>query len=77
MSRNALKALTATIHDWHPPAISEDILCGDMPGDKAQIEEGHIEKANTIFPILAPMAAERAKSGRVDIAVCGGSGVGK
>ncbi len=77
MSRNALKALAATIHDWHPPAISEDILCGDMPGDKVQIEEGHVEKANTIFPILVPMAAERAKNGRVVIAVCGGSGVGK
>ena len=37
MSRNALKALAAAIHDWHPPAISEDILCGDMPGDKVQI----------------------------------------
>ena len=77
MSRNALKALAATIHDWRPPAISEDILCGDMPGDKVQIEEGHVEKANTIFPILVPMAAERAKNGRVVIAVCGGSGVGK
>ena len=77
MSRNALKALAAAIHDWHPPAISEDILCGDMPGDKVQIEEGHVEKANTIFPILVPMAAERAKNGRVVIAVCGGSGVGK
>lgn len=61
MSRNALKALAATIHDWHPPAISEDILCGDMPGDKVQIEEGHVEKANTIFQILVPMAAGRAK----------------
>lgn len=77
MSVNALRELAATIHDWHSPAISEDIPCGDMPGDKVQIKEGHVQKANTIFPLLVPMAAECAKNGRPVIAVCGGSGVGK
>jgi alpha-galactosidase len=65
---------------WIPPVIPEEIPHGDMPGDKVEIGETHIGKANIIFPELirqiAPIA-ESSKNGKVVIAVCGGSGVGK
>ena len=32
--------------------IPQDIPHGDMPGDKVEIEEVHINKARTIFPLL-------------------------
>lgn len=51
---------------------------GDMPGDKVQITEGHVRKAEVIFPalwrLLEPLLAD---GGRAVVAVCGGSGVGK
>lgn len=51
---------------------------GDMPGDRVQIDEGHLAKARTIFPelwrLLEPLLAD---GGRAVVAVCGGSGVGK
>ena len=78
MEKQTLAALAATIENWKPPEVPADIPHGDMPGDKVEINEGHIEKANLIFPLLAPMAAEAAgETGRVVVAVCGGSGVGK
>lgn len=78
MRENALAALAATIDSWQPPEIPSEIPHGDMPGDKVEINEGHIEKANLIFPLLVPMAAKAAESsGRVVVSVCGGSGVGK
>ena len=65
---------------WTAPAIPEDIPHGDMPGDKVVIGEGHIAKANAIFPALmeqlSPVLAQNPKK-RAVIAVCGGSGVGK
>lgn len=74
----AILELAQRMDVWMPPAIPGDIPHGDMPGDKVEIGPGHIEKANTIFPLLVPMAAQAAKqTGRVVIAVCGGSGVGK
>ena len=74
----AILELAQRMDVWMPPAIPKDIPHGDMPGDKVEIGPGHIEKANTIFPLLVPMAAQAAKqTGRVVIAVCGGSGVGK
>lgn len=73
-----IQKLSQAMDVWMPPAIPKDIPHGDMPGDKVEIGPGHIEKANTIFPLLVPMAAQAAKqTGRVVIAVCGGSGVGK
>lgn len=73
-----IQKLAQAIDVWMPPAIPKDIPHGDMPGDKVEIGPGHIEKANTIFPLLVPMAAQAAKqTGRVVISVCGGSGVGK
>lgn len=77
MNINALCTLARAIDTWTPPVITEEILHGDMPGDKVQIGPDHIAKANTIFPLLVPMAAACADNGRVVIAVCGGSGVGK
>ncbi|MBD5161896.1 MAG: ATP-binding protein [Oscillibacter sp.] len=63
---------------WTPPAVSGGIPHGDMPGDKVEINQGHIDKANTIFPLLVPLAVEAAaQTGRAVVAVCGGSGVGK
>ena len=78
MNQQTLAALAASMEHWCPPEVPADIPHGDMPGDKVEINEGHIEKADLIFPMLAPMAAEAAgKSGRAVVAVCGGSGVGK
>ena len=51
-----------------------------MPGDKVEIGEDHIAKANTVIKALVPMMAEQAKAEgkkKIVIAVCGGSGVGK
>lgn len=78
MEKQIWAALAASMENWRPPEVSEDIPHGDMPGDKVEISGGHIEKANLIFPVLVPLAAKAAEpSGRVVIAVCGGSGVGK
>lgn len=75
---NTLASLAASIGGWQPPVLPEEIPFGDMPGDKVEINQGHIDKANLIFPRLVRMAAEAAgESGRAVIAVCGGSGVGK
>lgn len=78
MDKNAIRALADKISAWQPPVIQGEIPHGDMPGDKVEIGQGHIDKANLVFPLLVPMAAEAAgDTGRVVIAVCGGSGVGK
>jgi hypothetical protein len=65
---------------WSPPPIPADIRHGDMPGDKVNINEEHIVKANTIFPILLDLLLPAFKGNpyrRAVVAVCGGSGVGK
>jgi hypothetical protein len=65
---------------WSPPPIPADIRHGDMPGDKVNINEDHIVKANTIFPKLLDLllpAFEGNPYRRAVVAVCGGSGVGK
>ncbi|WP_242826758.1 adenylyl-sulfate kinase [Butyrivibrio sp. NC3005] len=58
----------------------KNIPHGDMPGDKIEIEDSHVAKAETIFPelarLLAPIA-EKNPYGRTVVCVCGGSGVGK
>lgn len=77
MDPNAIKR-AAALPQWTPPALGDRIPHGDMPGDKVEIAQEHIDKANTIFPLLLPMAAAAAeRTGRAVIAVCGGSGVGK
>lgn len=77
MNIDAIQKLASGLSDWTPPRTDGPIPQGDMPGDKVQIGPDHIAKANTIFPLLVPLAAEHAHNGRVVISVCGGSGVGK
>ena len=40
------------------PEVTPDIPHGDMPGDKIEIGESHIRKAQTIFPELLKQAKE-------------------
>ncbi len=53
---------------------------GDMPGDKIAIDEGHVQKAELLFPLVREAVegvfAERGVRKAV-VAVSGGSGVGK
>lgn len=72
-----------TIENIFTPNKIEDIDSipkGDMPGDKIEISNDHIKKAQVILPklieILIPILNEHPKQ-RAVIAVCGGSGVGK
>ncbi len=71
-----LQRILSERNDWAPPALPAEIPHGDMPGDKVCIGEGHIQKANLIFPALL---RELKKCGRdkAVVAVFGGSGVGK
>jgi len=69
-----------SLDNWTAPAIPENIPRGDMPGDKIEINDGHIAKANTIFPKLIQLMKETAENNNAEkivITVCGGSGVGK
>ena len=62
------------------PEIPKDIMHGDMPGDKIEINEGHKQKAKLIFPVLAQKLKKYMANNqynRAVICVCGGSGVGK
>ncbi len=78
MDQHAIERAAAALPRWTPPAIEGGIPQGDMPGDRVEINQGHIDKANTIFPLLLPLAAgAAARTGRAVVAVCGGSGVGK
>lgn len=78
-----MKSVAETVNqitDWQPPVIPEDIVHGDMPGDKVDITREHVQKANIIFRELLPKlaeASEKSDTGKVVITVCGGSGVWK
>jgi alpha-galactosidase len=66
--------------EWSAPALPAEIPHGDMPGDKVSINEGHVAKANLIFPrllALLPDLLAQNPAQRAVISVCGGSGVGK
>jgi len=66
--------------EWMAPALLAEIPHGDMPGDKVSINEGHVAKANLIFPrllALLPDLLAQNPAKRAVISVCGGSGVGK
>jgi len=66
--------------EWSAPALPAEIPHGDMPGDKVSINEGHVAKANLIFPrllALLPDLLAQNPAKRAVISVCGGSGVGK
>ncbi len=65
---------------WQAPVVPGNIPHGDMPGDKVEIGEGHIAKANTIFPELLKKlqdVVDKNGANRAVVTVCGGSGVGK
>ncbi|MDL2302336.1 adenylylsulfate kinase, partial [Lachnospiraceae bacterium OttesenSCG-928-D06] len=65
---------------WQAPEITGEIPHGDMPGDKVEIREEHIEKANIIFPELIKQLMpvwEENPNQKIVLSVCGGSGVGK
>ena len=63
-------------HDWQPPELPENIPHGDMPGDKVEIGQSHIQKAQTIFPLLL-QEIQKVGNDKLVVSVCGGSGVGK
>ncbi len=51
-----------------------------MPGDKIDISDSHVSKANKIFPVLVKRVQEHMLTNMADklvISVYGGSGVGK
>ena len=51
-----------------------DIPHGDMPGDKVEIGEEHVKKANVIMDSrMGQLDEVLAKDGKAVIAVCGGS----
>lgn len=65
---------------WNPPNVPKDIPHGDMPGDKVEIHDDHILKADKVFPeILKQLRKMLEESGenKAVVTVCGGSGVGK
>lgn len=58
--------------------IYKNIPHGDMPGDKIEIKEEHIKKAECIYPLLKELLTEKLNKGeKIVVSVCGGSGVGK
>ena len=80
MKEKMTAILNEKMNDWTAPVLPQDIPHGDMPGDKVNIGEGHIQKAGTIFPILLGMlkeTVEKTGNPKVVVAVHGGSGVGK
>lgn len=61
---------------WRAPEVNlETLKTGDMPGDKIQIDQSHIFRAEKIFPEVQNWLQQ--KSSRQIISVYGGSGVGK
>jgi len=79
-TKEAIETMLENIKQWQAPVISDEIPHGDMPGDKVQIEEIHIQKANIIFPELIEnmkSLIKETKQKKIVITVCGGSGVGK
>lgn len=62
---------------WIPPVIDiDDIVTGDMPGDKVHMDESHIRRANGIFPYILNRI-ENTVTNKFVVSVFGGSGVGK
>lgn len=58
----------------------DQIMHGDMPGDKIEINDSHRQKADLILPVLMEklkVYMEQNPHHRAVVSVCGGSGVGK
>lgn len=75
----SMNTLETVIRTWTPHAPSEEVICGDMPGDSVRIGEEHIRKACILMPELFPLLSKKLEEnhGRAVISVFGGSGVGK
>ncbi len=73
-----MKQLKSLWESWQPHTEGE-VIQGDMPGDKIQIQPEHEQKAALIFRQLGTMAIPylEKESGKMVLTVCGGSGVGK
>ena len=70
------------IFQWDAPQPEDydTIKKGDMPGDVIRINEGHIAKANAIFPKVYQLVTailDTRPTDKAVISVHGGSGVGK
>jgi hypothetical protein len=62
---------------WIPPQLNlSEVGHGDMPGDQIRIDDSHIERANTVFPLLFNKIKEMPAD-KIVLSVYGGSGVGK
>ena len=75
-----LKKIEALLaNGYELPEVTPDIPHGDMPGDKIGIDEGHVAKAKTVFPVLLEELKKTLEQGnkKAVLCVCGGSGVGK
>ena len=73
--------MSDTMPAFELPEIADPaaVPTGDMPGDSIQIGEGHVSKAQAIFPRLWELLVpyQVTGDGRAVVAVHGGSGVGK
>ncbi len=77
---NNIVEIIKNTNSWNIPEIGQDIPHGDMPGDKVEIGQDHINKSKLIFGELLKMlpgVLEGSENNRAVITVCGGSGVGK
>jgi alpha-galactosidase len=77
---NRILELLSNTKSWRSAEIGQDIPHGDMPGDKVEIGQDHINKSIIVFGELLkilPSVIESSQNNRAVITVCGGSGVGK
>lgn len=80
MDKKADKQMDTFQWEAPRPEDYDRIKKGDMPGDVIQIQEGHITKANLIFPKLYQLVTgilDTRPKDKAVISVHGGSGVGK
>lgn len=65
---------------WNPPTLeSSKLVLGDMPGDRIQIDDSHIARADAAFPLVLDRlrGLDDDRRERLVVSVYGGSGVGK
>lgn len=68
--------LNNDLSNWVAPEVCEDMIHGDMPGDKIVIGDDHVQKAKKIFPLLVE-ELKKVNGNKAVVSVFGGSGVGK
>lgn len=65
---------------WAPPMIGTLLPAGDVPGDQVLIGAPHLDVAAKLYPVLTARLADEiraSRTGRVVVAIAGGSGAGK